>query len=171
MEIEKKYLLKQDGETFATPVQQAVLGLFNWDEPDTEIRQGYVDIEYAKEYAKENLGIDILFPASEARLRDQDGRLTFTFKSEGTLKRHKVEIPIEQKVFDELWPRTEGARIHKVRYITKWHKHIIKSNVYQDRDLVVAEVEFMSEEEAEKFSTLGRDVTEDVRYKNRSLAR
>jgi adenylate cyclase len=40
--------------------------------------------------------------------------------------------------------------------------------------LVVAEVEFDSEEAADAFAEpdwLGRDVTEDVRYKNQRLAR
>jgi len=175
MEIEKKYLLFEDDQVF----EPGVLYDEEHDFTVEEIIQGYLDISLAKAFAKNELGVDILFPIADARLREQKNqtfdregtsRLTLVFKSDGTLKRHKVEIPIERQQFDELWPHTEGARIEKLREIGQCNGYIVKVNNYQDRALLVAEVEFTSEEEAEAFPVIGKDVTEDPKYKNRNLA-
>ena len=49
--------------------------------------------------------------------------------------------------------------------------HTAEIDVYTNRDLIVAEVEVPTLKDAEKLSPLGKDVTTDKKYKNRSLAK
>ena len=78
--------------------------------------------------------------------------------------------------FERLWPLTEGRRIEKTRYeIPADDGLTIELDVYDGAlaGLVVAEIEFDSEQAADAFSGpdwLGREVTEDSRYKNQRLA-
>jgi CYTH domain-containing protein len=86
------------------------------------------------------------------------------------------ELEIEPGRFDRLWPLTEGRRIEKRRYeIPSEAGWTIELDVYAGAlgGLVVAEVEFPSEQEAAAFAPpewIGREVTDDPRYKNRRLA-
>jgi len=186
MEIERKYLLKEGDEVFSIDFEvsdnpQAIEAkpCSGWlFKESIEIQQGYLDCDSAWHFARYQLGVDVLFPIKEARLRSQKDKITLVFKGAGTLRRHKVEIPIDRETFDKLWPQTEGQRIHKTRFIYQgWKRygddykpHEAKINVYHDRPLIVAEVEFMSIEEAQQMVPIGKDVTEDVKYKNKNLA-
>ena len=106
-----------------------------------------------------------------------DGRAYLTVKSGGGRVRVEEEIEIEPDRFERLWPLTEGLRIEKTRYeIDAGDGLVIELDVYTGdlAGLVVAEVEFASEEAADGYAPpgwLGPDVTEDVRYKNQRLAR
>ena len=44
-------------------------------------------------------------------------------------------------------------------------------DMYKDRDLIVAEVEFKSIKEAEGYQALGKDVTSESQFKNKNLAK
>jgi CYTH domain-containing protein len=173
MELEKKFLLKEGEEVFATFNVDMIYqcGLFNgWHFVDTEhIQQGYLNPDFAKLWARDYCMVDILFPIKDARIRQQGRELTLAFKSDGGLSRHKVEIPIDEYSFNILWNMTEGQRVIKTRYVYSDGQHEIKINVYKNLPLVVAEVEFLSEEEANAFKPFGKDVTEDPKYKNRNL--
>jgi adenylate cyclase len=111
------------------------------------------------------------------RVRRRDGRAFLTVKAGGGRVRVEEEIEIEPDRFDRLWPLTEGLRIEKTRYeIDADDGLVIELDMYKGdlEGLVVAEVEFSSEEAADAFAEpdwLGRDVTEDARYKNQRLAR
>jgi adenylate cyclase len=66
-------------------------------------------------------------------------------------------------------------RVEKTRYEIPYGAHLIELDVYSGalEGLVVAEVEFGSEEESARFDPpdwFGSEVTDDVRYSNRSLA-
>jgi adenylate cyclase len=114
---------------------------------------------------------------TEVRVRRRDANAWLTVKSGGGRARVEEEIEIDGERFERLWPLTEGRRIEKTRYeIPVGDELVIELDVYAgDLDgLVIAEVEFDSEEAAEGFAApdwLGPDVTEDVRYKNQRLAR
>jgi CYTH domain-containing protein len=149
IEIERKFL-----------VPQPPADLSRW--PSSAIEQGYVAI-----------GED----GTEVRLRRRDGAAAFlTFKSGGGRSRVEEELELDPERFERLWPLTEGRRIVKTRYeIPGEGDLVIEVDVYGgDLDgLVVAEVEFGSEEAADGFaapSWMGREVTEDRRYKNQRLA-
>jgi adenylate cyclase len=111
------------------------------------------------------------------RVRRRAGQAVLTVKSGGGRARVEEEIEIEPERFERLWALTEGRRIEKTRYeIDTADGFVLELDVYEAelRGLVVAEVEFDSEEAAEAFTPpdwLGPDVSEDARYKNQRLAR
>lgn len=176
MELEKKYLLKEGTTTYTSFDIDLIYTKHRrdmnseWELIDeVDIEQGYLDCIYARHIAYERCSVDVLFPIKDARVRKQGRKLTLAFKSDGALARHKVEIPIDQDLFDELWQQTKGQRVIKTRFIYSDGKHEIKINVYNDLPLIVAEVEFLSEKEAEAIVPFGKDVTADAKYKNRNL--
>jgi adenylate cyclase len=84
---------------------------------------------------------------------------------------------VDDAAFERLWPLTEGRRIEKVRYLVPAEAPglVIEVDVYDGAlaGLVVAEVEFAGEADAEAFvppAWLGREVTGDARFKNQRLA-
>jgi adenylate cyclase len=124
-----------------------------------EIDQGYLAI-----------GTD-----DEVRLRRRGDQLALTVKRGAGLSRQEAEIEIDRRGFDELWPLTEGRRLRKRRYVVPHGALRIEVDVYADdlEGLVVAEIEFDSEEEAREFEPigwLGEEVTGDHRYLNETLA-
>jgi CYTH domain-containing protein len=128
----------------------------------TAIEQGYLAI-----------GAD----GTEVRVRRRDGeRAVLTVKSSGGRSRVEEEIDLEPDRFERLWPLTEGRRIEKTRYeIPVGDDLVIELDVYggELEWLVVAEVEFGSDAAADGFdppSWVGREVTDDARYKNQRLA-
>ena len=149
IEIERKFLV-------AEPPSH----LERW--PATAIEQGYLALDE---------------DGTEVRVRRRDGRTWLTVKSGAGRVRVEEEIEIEPERFERLWALTEGRRIEKTRYeIEAGDGLVLELDVYTGEleGLVVAEVEFESEEAAEAFAPpdwLGRDVTEDARYKNQRLAR
>ena len=128
--------------------------------PHVEILQGYVSID-------EN--------GKEERVRSKDGRFFHTIKEGEGMVRTEKEAEITKEQFDELWPRTEGKRIYKTRYKIPHGEEIIELDIYHGEldGLITVEVEFTSEEAANKFVApdwFGDDVTNDKRYKNKNLA-
>jgi adenylate cyclase len=149
MEIERKFLV-----TAAPP------GL--GEHPSSALEQGYVAIHP---------------DGTEVRIRRAAGASVLTVKSGGGLVRVEEEFPIDDAMFERLWPLTEGRRVEKVRHLLPAEPPglVIEVDVY-DGDLaglVVAEVEFASEDDARAFAPpvwLGEDVTGDGRFKNQRLA-
>lgn len=149
MEIERKYLVPQAPDDVDT-------------HPSTVIEQGYLAIHD---------------DGTEVRIRRRDGVSTMTVKSSGGRTRAEEELELDDATFERLWPLTEGRRIEKVRHVipTDTPGVEIELDTYGgDLDgLVVAEVEFPGEAEADAFEApawLGREVTDDKRFKNQRLA-
>ena len=145
MEIERKYLLS------ALPPRE-ILG------PSVPIRQGYIDAG-----------------DPEIRVRQKGSEFFLTIKSGAGVRRQECEVRIPAATFEKLWPLTESARVEKTRY-TVPHGDV-RWEIDEFRDalagLYLAEVELASESEAvtpPAFLSIARDVTEDPRYKNKSLA-
>lgn len=87
--------------------------------------------------------------------------------------REEVEEYITKDEFDKAWPKTKGKQVKKTRYYIPYQNQTIELDVYDNNDLVTAEVEFSQESEVEKFSPpswFGADVTNDPKYKNANLA-
>jgi CYTH domain-containing protein len=145
MEVERKFLVKE---------------LPDLDGTDSdEIEQGYLAT-----------GAD-----GEVRVRRKGERLVLTAKRGSGLSREEGEVDLDRASFDELWPLTEGRRLHKRRHVIPHGDLKIELDVYEgDLDgLRVAEIEFGSEEEAKAFDSpdwLGEEVTGDERYLNETLA-
>jgi adenylate cyclase len=149
IEIERKFL-----------VPEPPADLDRW--PSTTIEQGYLAVDG---------------DGTEVRVRRRAERAALTVKSGGGRSRVEEEIEIEPERFERLWPLTEGRRIEKTRYeIPAGDRLTIELDVYGGAlaGLVVAEIEFASEEHADAFAApgwLGAEVTDDPRYKNQRLAR
>ena len=130
--------------------------------PSTAIEQGYLTVDQE---------------GPEVRVRRRGEQAYLTVKSGAGRVRVEEEIEIEPERFERLWALTEGRRIEKTRYeLDAGDGLVLELDVYTGdlEGLVVAEVEFDSEEAAETFTApgwLGPDVTEDPRYKNQRLAR
>ena len=105
----------------------------------------------------------------------QAGKPVLTAKRGEGLSRQEAEVELGSERFEELWPLTEGRRLHKRRHVVPHGELRIEVDVYQGdlEGLVVAEIEFPSEEEAKGFDPpdwLGDEVTGDSRYLNETLA-
>jgi adenylate cyclase len=150
-EIERKFLVPEppaDLERFAS----------------TRIDQGY---------------LAVADDGTEVRVRRRDERAALTVKGAagaGGRTRVEEEIGIEADRFERLWPLTEGRRVEKTRHeIPAGDGLTIELDIYGAAldGLVIAEVEFASEDDADAFEPppwFGREVTEDARYKNQRLA-
>jgi CYTH domain-containing protein len=97
-----------------------------------------------------------------------------TVKSGSGIVRNETETEISAEMFDKLYPLTEGKRVRKNR-----NKVILDNGLIAEVDLftglnqlVLVEVEFTSEEEANNFIApdwFGEDVTHDSKYINANL--
>lgn len=149
MEIERKFLVSHAPDDIDA-------------HPSTAIEQGYLAVHD---------------DGTEVRIRRRAGASTMTVKSSGGRTRAEEELALDDATFERLWPLTEGRRIEKVRHVvaTDTPGVEIELDTYGgDLDgLVVAEVEFPGEAEADAFDPpdwLGREVTDDKRFKNQRLA-
>ncbi len=128
--------------------------------PRNEILQGYLEISE---------------DGTEKRVRSKGGRYTHTVKSEGGLSREEAEKEITEEEFMLHWPKTGSKRVQKVRYDIEYEGYLIELDIYSGEleGLIVAEVEFESEEHSASFDPpnwFGLEITEDHRYKNKNLA-
>jgi CYTH domain-containing protein len=146
-EIERKFLVREIPD-----------GLTSY--PASDIAQGYL------------VSLD---DGLQVRLRKSDERYLLTYKRGTGNVREEREVELTAEQFDDLWPATEGKRLVKTRYEIPFGDRVVEIDVYHDRHegLVVAEVEFETEEAAKDFQPpdwLGDDVTGDPRYSNQLLA-
>ena len=113
---------------------------------------------------------------AEVRVRRKGTKYTQTIKGDGGLTRSEVEVEISKEQFDSLWTATEGRRLKKTRYEIPYEGLTIELDVYSGdlAGLVVAEVEFASEDESALFTPptwFGQEVTNDRAFRNKSLAK
>jgi CYTH domain-containing protein/CHAD domain-containing protein len=113
---------------------------------------------------------------AEVRLRRQGGELLLTAKTGHGEVREEVEVPIEPRAFEALWPLTAGRRVRKVRHYVPLREGLrAEVDVYAGAldGLLTAEIEFDSTAQAERFRQppwFGAELTGDERYANQSLA-
>jgi adenylate cyclase len=111
----------------------------------------------------------------EVRLRRKGEKLLLTAKRGSGVARDEAEVEIEPEAFERLWPLTEGRRLHKRRHLIPHGDLTIELDVYEGEldGLLVAEIEFSSEDEAARFDPpawFREDLTGDERYLNETLA-
>jgi adenylate cyclase len=145
-EIEKKFLLK----ALPTGIDNGV-----------EIRQGYLSTS-----------------DPEVRVRSKGKQYFVTRKGGEGFIRSEDEEEVSKEIFNILWPATVGARIEKTRYKIVGNDSLVwEVDEYygQLSGLFTAEVELPDSETRAEMSAviadvLVVDVTEDKRYKNKTLA-
>ncbi|MFG0331686.1 MAG: CYTH domain-containing protein [Phycisphaerales bacterium] len=154
-EIERKYLLTG---------MPALPGGAVVDE--LEIDQGYYFDHASEEMARVR------------RVRHQDGRRAYyrTVKRGSGLVREEFESDLTRESFEEIWPQTIGRRIQKTRFLVRENEFIWEIDRFEDRELVLAEVELETPETIAPVpqwvaARLDREVTEEREYTNMSLAR
>ena len=114
---------------------------------------------------------------NSVRVRIRDGKGILTIKGpslDGGLSRYEWEKEIPLQEAEELMLLCTDALIDKRRYLVKCGNHIYEVDEFygDNQGLVVAEIELQDEnEQFEKPSFLGEEVTGDKKYYNSHLTR
>lgn len=144
MEIERKFLIKTLPEN---------LGAY----PCRFLEQGY------------------LSTTPVVRIRRDNDRYELTYKSGGLMVREEYNLPLTSESYEHLKTKIDGRLITKKRYMIPLEKYTIELDVFENdlAPLVLAEVEFPTEEEARSFippEWFAEDVTFSKLYHNSVLS-
>ena len=109
------------------------------------------------------------------RVRKEDDTYYLTYKGKGLLSREEYNLPLNEKAYYHLVEKSDGIIIRKKRYLIPYEKYMIELDIFEEpyENLVIAEVEFDSEEEAVNFQPpvwFDEDVTMDCKYHNSNLS-
>lgn len=141
MEIEKKYLIRRLPDN-----------LENY--PRREIQQAYLCTEPV------------------VRIRKEDDTYYLTYKGKGMMMREEYNLPLNRDAYEHLLAKADGNIISKTRYLIPLEGGLtaeLDRFHSPDSALIMAEVEFVSEEQALTFTPpdwFGEEVTQDRRYHN-----
>lgn len=147
MEIERKYLVKE------VPTDYTSF-------PCRTIEQAY------------------LCTSPVVRIRREDEEYYLTYKGKGLLSREEYNLPLNEQAYKHLLPKADGIILTKKRYLIplEGSDHLtIEMDIFEGtyQGLILAEVEFPTEEEALSFKPpawFGKDVTFSGEYQNSRLA-
>ena len=109
------------------------------------------------------------------RVRKEDETYYLTYKGKGLLAREEYNLSLNREAYYHLVEKSDGIIIRKKRYLIPFEKYTIELDVFEApyENLIIAEVEFDSEEEATNFQPpewFSEDVTMDRRYHNSNLS-
>ena len=109
------------------------------------------------------------------RVRKEDEEYYLTYKGKGLLAREEYNLPLNQEAYSHLVKKADGIIIRKKRYLIPFNNYTIELDVFEApyENLIIAEVEFESEEEAMLFQPpewFAEDVTMDRKYHNSYLS-
>lgn len=156
MEIERKFLIKQD--------------FFDLSKYDyVEIQQAYISTSPVIRARKK-----ILYKQGQTVSSKEEYILTV--KSKGMLSRQEFELDLSRKDYEGLLNKSEGNIITKRRYIIPLDNELtLELDLFKDmfEGLVMGEIEFASEEQAKKYNLpdfVLREVTFDKRYHNSNMS-
>lgn len=144
MEIERKFLLKELPENLDTY-------------PVRHLEQGY------------------LCTAPVVRIRRDNDKYELTYKGKGSMVREEHNLPLTKEAYEHLREKIDGRLIAKKRYMIPLGNYTVELDVFEGdlAPLVLAEVEFPSEEEANAFVApdwFAEDVTFSKLYHNSFLS-
>ena len=111
------------------------------------------------------------------RIRRSDEKYTLTYKGRGLMVREEHELLLNAEAFAHLRGKVDGILIQKRRFLIPLaEKYTIELDIFDGElaPLILAEVEFPSEEEANSFAPpewFGEDVTFSTAYHNSTLSR
>jgi len=146
MEIERKFLVKQLPENLE-------------DYPSQTLEQAYLCTEPV------------------VRVRRSDDTYILTYKSKGLMSREEYNLPLTAESYEHLKAKADGNIIRKQRFRIPFHDQLtIELDLFAPpfEGLILAEVEFPSEEEALAFlppDWFGEEVTWSAEYHNSTLSR
>ena len=110
------------------------------------------------------------------RVRREDNSYYLTYKGKGLLAREEYNLPLSQEGYYHLVEKADGIILRKKRYLIPYGKYTIELDLFEEpyEKLIIAEVEFESEEEANNFCPpewFGKDVTYNINYHNSNLSK
>ncbi len=113
------------------------------------------------------------------RIRRQDSEYYLTYKSKGILSREEYNLPLTEESYAHLRTKVDGNILTKKRYLIPVENRpdlTIEFDVFEGKfaGLMLAEVEFASEEDAMAFTPpawFTRDVTFTREYQNSRLSK
>ena len=112
------------------------------------------------------------------RVRKEDETYYMTYKGRGMLVREEYNLPLNKEAYEHLKEKADGNVIGKTRYLVPLDENglIAEVDVFDApfAPLIMAEVEFESEEQANGFVApewFGEDVTFDGRYHNSYMSK
>ena len=106
------------------------------------------------------------------RVRKEDETYYLTYKGKGMMMREEYNLPLNREAYAHLLAKADGNIISKTRYLIPLEDGLtaeLDRFHSPDSTLLMAEVEFSSEEQAEGFTPpdwFGEEVTRDRRYHN-----
>lgn len=144
MEIEKKFLIAEIPDNLE-------------QYQHCEIEQGYLNQEPV------------------LRIRKKDDAFILTYKSKGMMVRQEEEFPLTEEAYVHLRDKIDGRLIKKTRYLIPYREYTVELDVFHGAmaPLVMAEVEFATESEANEFlppQWFGEEVTFEKKYHNVNMA-
>ena len=109
------------------------------------------------------------------RIRQEDENYYLTYKANGFLAREEYNLPLTKESYKHLLKKADGNIITKKRILIPYESYTIELDLFEGcfSGLMIAEVEFDSTEQAERFippDWFGDDVTYDERYHNSYLS-
>ena len=143
MEIERKFLIAR--ENFPEDIEKY---------PYHIIEQGYLCVN----------------PVVRVRRHDED--FILTYKGKGMMMREEYNLPLQAEGYYHLLGKADGKTIRKKRYLIPLDgTHTIELDEFEGEyeGLLMAEVEFTSAEDANRFEKpawFGEEVTYDRKYHN-----
>lgn len=111
------------------------------------------------------------------RVRRDNDDYYLTYKSKGMIVREEYNLPLTKEAYGHLLAKADGNIITKTRYeIPEKDNLTIELDVFEGKfdGLLLAEVEFVSEEEALGYippEWFGEDVSNSTKYHNSTLSR
>lgn len=145
MEIERKFLIREMPANLE-------------DYPHRTLEQGYLCVEPV------------------VRVRKDADKYELTYKSKGLMIREEKNLPLTQEAYEHLSQKIDGRLITKERYCIPFQeKYTIELDIFKGdlAPLVLAEVEFETEEQAISFlppDWFGEEVTACPDYHNSVLS-
>ena len=111
------------------------------------------------------------------RVRKEDDTYYLTYKGSGMLVREEYNLPLTKESYEHLVKKADGIVIKKRRYLIPLENGLTcELDVFREKyeGLLLAEVEFSSEEEANAFvppAWFDTEVTYDSRYHNSNMSK
>lgn len=129
-----------------------------------------------EEYSYHDIEQAYLCTAPVVRIRKQDDDYILTYKAKGMMVREEYNLPLTKESYLHLLEKADGIVITKRRYIIPFEKYNIELDIFKGYydGLYLAEVEFESEEDANKFKEPDwflEDVTFEKKYHNSNMSR
>lgn len=132
--------------------------------------------DHLEDYPHHTLEQAYLCTEPVVRVRRDDNDYILTYKSKGLMVREEYNLPLTEEAYRHLLVKADGRIITKERYCIPYGDHLTVELDVFDGDLaplLLAEVEFASEEEANAFTPpawFGEDVTFSSKYHNSTLS-